>query len=72
MPDEKKYSDPEDLIPKLTSLSLTDMPNGTYSAAEIVTGVEHWYRYAIAYKEAGDRLAELVNTTYRRNMLARR
>jgi hypothetical protein len=69
MPDEKKYSDPEDVITKLTGLSLTDLPNGSYSAGEIVTGAEHWYRYAITYKEAGDRLAELVDTTYRRNML---
>lgn len=57
--------------PKLTKLSLTDLPNGRYSAAEIYTGPDHWYRYASAYKEAADRFVELLredDDTYERNM----
>lgn len=53
---------------QLTTLSLTDLPNGTYPAAEIVTGSRGWYRYATAYKEAADSLVGTMDTTYRRNM----
>jgi hypothetical protein len=61
--------DLESILPKLTTLGLLDLPNGRWPAAEIPTGVHEWYRYALAYKDAGDRLVGLMGTTYERNML---
>lgn len=56
--------------PKLTKLSLTELPEGTYPAAEIYTGADYWYRYALAYKEAADRFVALIieEDTYALNM----
>lgn len=61
--------DPESILTKLTKLRLTDLPNGTWPTAEIPSGSEQWYRYALMYKEAAGRLAAMMDKTYERNML---
>jgi hypothetical protein len=32
--------DPEDAIPKLTQLKITDLPTGSYNSSEVLTGIK--------------------------------
>lgn len=61
--------DPDLSLPTITDRRLLDLPNGTWPAADVPTGPDHWYRYAIAYKEAADRLAESMADTVAGNLL---
>ena len=46
--------------PRLTTVPLLALPSGRYEAVELPTGPEHWYRFAIGYKEAADHLAGVM------------
>jgi hypothetical protein len=56
-------------VPTVTQTRLLDLPNGTWPAAEVPTGSQRWYLFALSYKEAADRLSESMSDTYSRNML---
>jgi hypothetical protein len=56
-------------LPTITNRGLLDLPDGHRPAAEVPSGAEHWYRYAVAYKEAADRLSSSMSDTFGRNLL---
>ena len=47
--------------PVLTWVPLLALPNGHAGAAAIPSGSKYWYTYALAYKDAADSLASLVD-----------
>jgi hypothetical protein len=56
----------EPIVP--TPLRLRDLPYGRFGASEVESGGKQWYRYALSYKEAADRLTGLGDT-YGLNLL---